>query len=114
MRSRRGDASDAQEPAVVLATLERELSDLERQCAEHRQTADAETREATEWERRAMAAIREGRDVVARQALTRLTEYVTAAAAASDEAAALEGVCEAYRNALAAVRATVGGEAPPA
>ncbi|MDQ3997030.1 MAG: PspA/IM30 family protein [Gemmatimonadota bacterium] len=41
-----------------------------------RDQADAEFRQAEEWERRAMLAIQEGRDDLAKQALVRQTEHV--------------------------------------
>ncbi|MGH7711925.1 MAG: PspA/IM30 family protein [Gemmatimonadaceae bacterium] len=40
-----------------------------------RDQADAETKSAAEWEQRAMLAVREGRDDMAKQALVRQSEY---------------------------------------
>lgn len=95
------------EPAEVLSDLERELNEVERQYAERRRAADVETTEAAEWERRAMQAIDEGRDESAKEALARHGEHLAAAATQRDSAAELEPVLDSYRNAVAAVRATI-------
>ena len=42
-----------------------------------RDQADAELRQAQDWENRAMLAVREGRDDLAKQALVRQAEYMT-------------------------------------
>jgi phage shock protein A len=46
-----------------------------------RDQADAETKSAAEWEQRAMLAVREGRDDLAKQALVRQSEYIAHAQA---------------------------------
>src|SRR5689334_965586 len=74
--SRSRDAAVPRDAAAILADLERELSELERHCAEHRAVADVEQREASDWEKRAMLSIEEGRDDLARQALLRRQEHV--------------------------------------
>ena len=96
------------EPAEVLAELERELNELERQIAERHRAADVETKEASEWEMRAMLAIDEGRDESAKEARDRHGEHLEAAAIQRDSTAELEPIRDSYRNAVAAVRATIG------
>jgi hypothetical protein len=93
-------------PSEVLRELERELAGLERRCAEQWQAAEAESNEAEEWEKRAMEAVRNNRDDIARQALTRLYEHSNAAAQLESTATELEAVRDSYRNAVTAVRAT--------
>jgi hypothetical protein len=105
--ARVGASAVPREPAAVLADLERELAELERKVAERRRAADLATKEAGEWERRAMSAIAEGRDDSAKEALSRTGEHMAAAETQRDSAADLEPVLDSYRNAVAAVRATI-------
>jgi len=93
--------------ADVLKELEDALRDLELHSDEHRRVADTEARAAEDWERKAMMSIRDGRDDLARQALTQQMEHFTSAQTAASEAAAIETVRDAYRNAVLAVRSTV-------
>jgi phage shock protein A len=58
-----------------------------------------------------MENVRQGRDDLAREALTRGQECSEAADVAAAEADALDAVRDAYRNALTAVRATVADRA---
>ena len=93
---------------AVLADLEHELVQLESHCAEHRRVADDATREAADWQKRAMLSIEEGRDDLARQAIERSNERTVAGRLATEEAEALEQVRDAFANAVNAVRSTVG------
>lgn len=97
------------EPAAVLADLGGQLRELEQQAAELRREADAETRSAADWERRAIGAIHEARDDLARTAFERHQQHREAAAALNQEMAALEAMRDAYQNAAAAIQAA----APP-
>lgn len=93
-------------PSEVLTELERELADLDRRCAEQRQAVDSESSEAEEWERRAMEALRNNREDVARQALVELATHTNTAAQLESTMTELEAVRDSYRNAVAAVKAT--------
>ena len=93
-------------PAEVLAELERELADLERRCAEQRQAAGNESEQAADWERRAMSAVQNGRDDLAREALNHHHNHLDAATQLAAEVTELEAVRDSYRNAVTAVRAT--------
>ena len=92
--------------ADVLAELERQLDDLDRRCGKQREAADSQSREAEDWERRAMTAVREGRDDLATQALNNVGNHRDAATQLTAEAAELEALRESYRNAIAAIRST--------
>jgi len=93
-------------PPEVLAELEQELADLERRCASKRQASEAETEVAGDWERRAMSAVQDNRDDVARDALNQLRNHLDAARELADEASELEVLRDSYRNAVKAVRVT--------
>jgi len=93
--------------ADVLKELEDALRDLELHCDEHRRIADAEARVAEDWEQKAMMSIRDGRDGLARQALESQQQHLTSAQTAANEAAAIEVMRDAYRNAVLAVRSTI-------
>lgn len=99
----------ARTASEVLAELERELANLERRCIEERQAADAEARLAADWERRAMEAVRNGADDIAKQALVRLADHTNIAAHIESTATELDAVRDSYRNAVIAVRATTSG-----
>lgn len=94
-------------PAEVLTELERDLARLESRCADQREAADNEAREAADWERRAMEALRDGRDDLARNALVQQSTHSNAAAQLDATAGELEAVRDSYRNAVTAVRATI-------
>ena len=96
-------------PAEVLAELEGELADLERRYAEQRDASEAETQLAGDWERRAMSAVRDGHDDLAREALNRLSNHLDAAKQLATEASEFEVLRDSYRNAVKAVRATADG-----
>jgi hypothetical protein len=100
-------SAERRTPAEVLTELEDALRDLELRSDEHRRIADAEAAKADDWEQKAMMSIRDGRDGLARQALLKQQEFFASATAATNEAAALEAVRDAYRNAVLAVRATL-------
>jgi hypothetical protein len=113
IRNQRVPGPGAQEavpraPTAVLADLERELLQLESHCAEHRHVAEDASRQADDWQQRAMRSIEEGRDDLAGQALMRSNELAAAGRVAAEEAEALEQVRDAFENAVKAVRTTVG------
>jgi phage shock protein A len=91
----------------LLPELERELADLEAKCAELRQKVDDEARQAADWEQRAMMALRDSREDLAHQALTRQHDHVAAAQVQDAEAQALEAVRDSYRNAVTAVKESI-------
>ncbi|HKW45828.1 MAG TPA: hypothetical protein VJN70_00225 [Gemmatimonadaceae bacterium] len=93
-------------PMEVLAELESELANLERRCADQRGASDVEAEAAREWERRAMFAVQDGRDDVARDALNQLRNHMDAATRLATEASELEVLRDSYRNAVKAVRMT--------
>jgi len=95
----------------VLAELEHELADLERHCIEQRQSAESEDQQAKNWEQRAMMALRDGREDLAREALARQQDHLTTATEQEAEAIELEAVRDSYRNAVTAVKATTGSPA---
>ncbi|HEY2378093.1 MAG TPA: hypothetical protein VGH98_19110 [Gemmatimonadaceae bacterium] len=98
-------------PTEVLAELERDLADLERRCADQRQASEVETQAAGDWERRAMSAVQDGRDDVAREALNQLRNHLDTAKQLATEASELEVLRDSYRNAVKAVRVTSVGAA---
>lgn len=94
-------------PAEVLTELERDLARIESRCADQRDAADNEARQAADWERRAMEAVRNGRDDLARDALAKHSTHGNSAAQLDATARELEAVRDSYRNAVSAVRATI-------
>jgi hypothetical protein len=93
-------------PAEVLAELERELADLEQRCTDQRQASEDATQVAGDWERRAMSAVKNGRDDLAREALNQFRNHLDAAKQLATEASELEVLRDSYRNAVKAVRVT--------
>jgi len=91
----------------LLPELERELADLEAKCAQLRQEAEDEARQASDWEQRAMMALQQGREDLARQALARQQDHAAAASVQEAEVQALEAVRDSYRNAVTAVRESI-------
>jgi chromosome segregation ATPase len=91
----------------LLPELEKELADLERKCAELRQEVDDETQEAANWEQRAMMALRDAREDLAREAMERLQDHAATAQLQHAEAQALEEVRDSYRNAVTAVKESI-------
>jgi chromosome segregation ATPase len=91
----------------LLPELERELADLEAKCAELRQEAEDEARQASDWEQRAMMALQDAREDLARQALARLQDHFAAGSVQEAEVQALESVRDSYRNAVTAVRESI-------
>jgi len=94
-------------PADVLADLQRELEGLEQHVAELRYEVDTESQSAKNWEQRAMIALRDSREDLAKQALHQQQQHANAAAVQESEAIELEAVRDAYRNAVAAVQASL-------
>ena len=92
----------------LLPELERELADLEAKCAELLQGAEDEARQASDWEQRAMMALQDGREDLARQALARQADHAAAASVQEAEVQALEAVRDSYRNAVTAVKESIG------
>ena len=91
----------------LLPELERELANLEAKCAEFRQEAQDEARQASDWEQRAMMALRDQREDLARQAIVRQQDHAAAAAVQEAEVQALEAVRDSYLNAVTAVKESI-------
>lgn len=91
----------------LLPELERELADLERKCAELRREVDDETAQAADWEQRAMMALRDGREDLARQAIAHQGDHAAAASVQETEVQALEAVRDSYLNAVTAVKESI-------
>jgi len=94
-------------PADVLTDLQREINDLDLHIEKLRHEVDTEFQSAREWEQRATMALRDSREDIAKQALQKQQQHANAAASQESEAIELEAVRDAYRNAVAAVQATV-------
>jgi len=93
--------------ADVLTDLQRELNDLDLHIAELRREVDTEHQQAGNWEQRAMIALRDNREDMAKQALHKQQHHANAAASQESEVIELEAVRDAYRNAVAAVQASL-------
>ena len=91
----------------LLPELERELADVEAKCAELRQEAEDEAHQASDWEQRAMIALQEGREDLARHALARQQDHAAAASVQEAEVQALEAVRDSYLNAVTAVKESI-------
>jgi membrane protein involved in colicin uptake len=94
--------------ADVLTDLQRELDDLELHVADLRREVDTEHQSASNWEQRAMIAVRDKREDMAKQALDQQQHHMNAATVQESEAIELEAVRDAYRNAVEAVQASLG------
>jgi hypothetical protein len=95
------------DPAAALAELEHQLGAMDRELAELREQADGEARLAGEWQGRAMIAVRDGRDDMARSAVRRQQEHRDAADALDAEVEATTELADAYRKAITTIRATL-------
>ena len=93
--------------ADVLSDLQREINDLDLHIAELRREVDMEHQQAGNWEQRAMIALRDNREDMAKHALHKQQQHANAAASQESEAIELEAVRGAYRNAVAAVQASI-------
>ena len=93
------------DPAVALARLEQELETLERERSEARAQIDEQSRLADKYEQRAMTAINDGRDDLARNELLACNEHRTAAEALTTEETVMTELADMYRRAIAAIRA---------
>jgi primosomal protein N'' len=101
------DGRDECDPAVLLASMEREVAELEPCLVEYRAVERIESAQAIDWERRAMIAVAEGRADLAQQAQTRMRVHLDDAGSAAQEAAALAPIIDACRAAIAALRASI-------
>jgi len=94
--------------ADVLTELQRELNDLDLRIDVLRREVDTENQQAQDWEQRAIMAVRDDHDDLAKKALQQQYHHANAAAVQESEAIELEAVRDAYRSAVTAVQATLG------
>lgn len=94
--------------ADVLTDLQREINDLDLRIDTLQREADTENQQAQDWEQRAMMALRDDREDLAKQALQQQQVHANAAASQESEVIELEAVRGAYQSAVAAVRASLG------
>ncbi|HKW12564.1 MAG TPA: hypothetical protein VJO33_19405 [Gemmatimonadaceae bacterium] len=92
--------------ADVLTDLQREINDLDLRIATLQHEVDTENNQAENWEQRAMIALRDGREDLAKQAVHEQQLHANAAASQESEVVELEAVRGAYRSAVAAVQAS--------
>lgn len=83
-------------PMDRLAQLEGELSALRREAGEARRAIEEERRQAHVWEARAMLAVDEGRDDLARHALERHQQHRDAIVALQEELSVIDAIIEDY------------------
>ena len=93
--------------ADVLTDLQRQINDLDLRIDTLRREVDIENQQAQDWEQRAMIALRDNREDVAKQALHEQQLHANAAASQESEVIELEAVRGAYRSAVAAVQASL-------
>jgi hypothetical protein len=91
-------------PEEVLALLESELDEIERQCAEQRRVAEADVAAVRDWEERFRIAADRGDAVLAAEAVRRQRELMATAELSADALAAIGAARDSHRNAIAAVR----------
>ena len=92
--------------ADVLNDLQREINDLDLRIATLQHEVDTENNQAENWEQRAMIALRDNREDLAKQAVHEQQLHANAAASQESEVVELEAVRGAYRSAVAAVQAS--------
>ena len=92
----------------VLRDLEAELATLRRDEAALANSLAAETRAAEEWERRAMLAVQEGRDDLAKTAVQRQGEHAATAETLDAERSVLEEIGDSLDEIVAKLRERVG------
>ena len=95
--------------ADVLTDLQREINDLDLRIDTLRGEVDTENQQAENWEQRAMIALRDNREDLAKQALHEQQLHANAAASAESEVIELEAVRGAYQSAVTAVQASLDG-----
>ncbi len=95
-------------PAAMLPVLEREATELQPHIEELRRTVATERKASEDWERRAMLAVKEGRDDLARQALVRFGQHHQAAEHIEAELGECVALERQYRDAILQVRARLG------
>lgn len=93
--------------ADVLTDLQRQLNDLDLRIDTLRRDVDTENQQARDWEQRAMIALRDSREDLAKQALHEQQLHSNAAASQESEVIELEAVRGAYQSAVAAVQASL-------
>ncbi len=84
-------------PMDRLAQLEGELSALRHEADEARRAIAEESRQADVWEARAMLAVEEGRDDLARQALERHQRHCAVIEALHEELRVIDAIIDDYR-----------------
>jgi phage shock protein A len=84
-------------PIDRLAQLEGELSALRREADEARRAIEEESRRAYVWEARALLAVEEGQDDLARQALERHQRHRAVIEALQAELRVIDAIIEDYR-----------------
>ena len=91
-------------PSELYEQLERELADLEEEAEATRRLLEEEKKAAGDWELRAIIAVREGRDDLARIALKRQQEHSESYEALRDELWVVKAVIEESRARVRARR----------
>ena len=84
-------------PIDRLAQLEADLSALRQESGEARRAIEEERRQAHKWELRAMLAVKEGRDDLARHALERHQQHCDAVEALHEELRVIDAIIKDYR-----------------
>jgi phage shock protein A len=112
-----GDESDArieelkQALSGLLDQVRQALTDLERDAAQLQSALTEATREMAEWERRAVMAVRENKDEIARDALMHLQRHTDKGKELQGELDSLQPYIAGYRETLAELEKTTP---PPA
>jgi phage shock protein A len=91
----------------VLTDLQRQINELDLRIDTLRREVDSENQQAENWEQRAMIALRDNREDLAKQALHEQQLHANAAASKESEVIELEAVRGAYQSAVAAVQASL-------
>ena len=93
--------------ADVLTDLQRQINDLDLRIDMLRREVETENQQARDWEQRAMIALRDSHEDLAKHALHEQQLHANAAAFQESEVIELEAVRGAYQRAVAAVRASL-------
>lgn len=86
---------------AALANFKQALRDLERDAAELCRMRDEDAKGAKEWEERAMLAVKNGRDAIAREALVQFQQRADAVARIEAELLVCESMLAEYQRSLA-------------
>jgi len=103
------DKAKPRPTAEVLSELQGQVNHLDLLIDKLQREVDSEKTLANDWEQRAILCLRDNREDLAKQALIEVASHATTAASQESELMELHGVREAYRNAVAAVEASLEG-----